>query len=125
MREGLRALLLGRGVSKGSSVAIATGSRSIARLPEIVRGLVTELRDVGALPFIVPAMGSHGGASAEGQIAVLAGLGITEATVGAPIVASMDVVTLGETARGLPVHLDRHAAAADFIFAVNRVAPHS
>ncbi len=125
MREGLRALLLGDGISRGASVAIATGSRSIARLPEIVRGLVSDLRDVGARPFIVPAMGSHGGATADGQVAVLAGLGITEATVGAPIVSSMDVVTLGETASGLPVHFDRHAAAADFIFAVNRVAPHS
>ncbi len=87
--------------------------------------LVTELRAAGASPFVVPAMGSHGGGSAEGQLEVLAELGVTERSVGAPIFSSMEVDTIGHTASGIPVSFDRHAAAADLVFVVNRVSPHT
>ena len=111
-------------VPAGGSIAVAVGSRGIDRLPEVVRTVVAKLRQAGLRPFIVPAMGSHGGATAEGQTAVLAERGITEASVGAPIRATMDVVELGE-AHGLPVVLDRAAAEADGIVLVNRVKPHT
>jgi hypothetical protein len=83
------------------------------------------LKDLGAHPFIVPAMGSHGGGTAAGQQAILVSYGITEAFIGAPIRASMEVVSLGSTAEGFPVVLDRHAAEADHIGVVARVKPHT
>jgi hypothetical protein len=108
----------------GASVAVGVGSRGIDRLPEVVRAVVARLRAAGCSPFIVPAMGSHGGATAEGQRAVLAERGITEDSVGAPVRASLDVVGLGE-AGGLPLFVDRLAAEADGIVLVNRVKPHT
>ncbi len=109
---------------QGRRVAITAGSRGIAGIPVILAALVSRIRDYGGEPFLVPAMGSHGGATAEGQVAVLARLGITEATVGAPIVSSMDVVEIGRLADGMPVYVDRVAAAADAILVVGRVKPH-
>jgi hypothetical protein len=109
----------------GARIAIAVGSRGIANIDTIVRTLVAALRSHGADPFIVPAMGSHGGATAEGQRAVLTSLGVTEANVGAPIISSLDVDQLGELACGLPVYIDRVAHAADGIVVVNRVKPHT
>lgn len=111
-------------VPSGASIAVGVGSRGIDRLPEVVRTVVAKLRQEGCRPFIVPAMGSHGGATAEGQTAVLAERGITEASVGAPIRATMDVVELGEV-EGLPLVLDRAASEADGIVLVNRVKPHT
>ncbi len=111
-------------IRPGMSIAIAIGSRGISNQPLIVRTLVAELKELGAAPFIVPAMGSHGGATAEGQSATLARLGIDEETVGAPVRATMETVELGTTASGLPVNLDRYAAEADAIVIVNRVKPH-
>jgi hypothetical protein len=108
----------------GQRVAITAGSRGIAAIPVILAALVSRIRDYGGQPFLVPAMGSHGGATAEGQVSLLARLGITEATTGAPIVASMDVVEIGRLADGMPVYLDRAAAAADAILVVNRIKPH-
>ncbi|MGD1066069.1 MAG: lactate racemase domain-containing protein [Vulcanimicrobiaceae bacterium] len=106
-------------------VAIGVGSRGIARLGEVVAALVRALRGAGARPFVVPAMGSHGAATAEGQADVLAHLGVTERTVDAPIIATMDTVQLGTAADGTAVFLDARAAAADAIVVVNRVKPHT
>ncbi|MGH7709519.1 MAG: lactate racemase domain-containing protein [Vulcanimicrobiaceae bacterium] len=106
-------------------IAIGVGSRGIARIDEIVRALVRELRSRGARPFIVPAMGSHGASTAQGQVEVLAHLGVTEARIGAPIRATMATVSLGKTTGGVEVFMDAHAARADAIAVVNRVKPHT
>jgi hypothetical protein len=106
-------------------VAVGVGSRGIARIDEIARALVAELRARGAEPFVVPAMGSHGASNAEGQVRVLAHLGITEDSVGAPIVATMDTVRVGRTAAGVDVFLGADAYAADAIVVVNRVKLHT
>jgi hypothetical protein len=107
------------------SVAIGVGSRGIAEIGTIVAALVRELRAGGAFPFIVPAMGSHGASTAEGQVDVLAHLGVTEATSGAPIRATMETVCVGKTPDGLDVYLDAMASEADAIVVVNRIKPHT
>ena len=113
-------------VRPGMRVCVAAGSRGIDRIDEVVRAVVDRVRAAGALPFIVPAMGSHGGATAEGQVAVLAEFGITEASMGCEIRSSMETVELGSVEPGVPVHLDRHAATeADLVIPVNRVKPHT
>ncbi len=109
----------------GRRVAITAGSRGINRIHETLAAVVRRVRDYGGVPFIVPAMGSHGRATAEGQVQMLAELGVTEASVGAPIEATMDVVELGRLPNGMPVYQDRIAAAADAIVVVNRVKPHT
>jgi len=111
-------------VKRGETVAVGAGSRGIASIDVIVGATVRWLRDRGARPFVFPAMGSHGGGTPEGQLSVLEHYGITEATMGCPVRATMDVVQVGE-ALGLPVWLDRHAADADWIGLVNRVKPHT
>ena len=108
----------------GAQIAVGVGSRGIDGLVPAVRSVVATLRTAGCEPFIVPAMGSHGGATAEGQVAVLAHLGITPETVDAPVRATMDVVPIGEV-DGIPLVLDSYAAAADGIVVVNRVKPHT
>ncbi|WP_336771154.1 lactate racemase domain-containing protein [Paenibacillus sp. MMO-58] len=112
-------------VKPGMEIAIAVGSRGLDRLVEITAVTVKFLKDAGAKPFIVPSMGSHGGATAEGQREVLAHLGVTEETAGCEIRSSMEVVQLGELPNGLPVYLDKFAAAADGIVVINRVKPHT
>lgn len=112
-------------VKQGMRVAIAVGSRGMAEIPLIVATVAAELKHCGASPFIVPAMGSHGGATAEGQKQILASLGITEASAGCPIISSMDVVKLGELDNGLPVLMDKSAATADGIVVINRIKAHS
>jgi hypothetical protein len=107
------------------SVAVGVGSRGIARIAEFVRALVEELRRHGAEPFIVPAMGSHGASTADGQVAVLAHLGVTEVTAGAPIRATMETRCVGHLPNGLPVYVDANALDADAIVVVNRVKPHT
>ncbi len=109
----------------GQRIAITCGSRGIDLYLPIVRTLVAFLRDNGASPILIPAMGSHGGATAEGQRHVLAELGITEETTGAPICSSMDVREIGRTAKGLPVYIDRLACEADGIILLNRIKPHT
>lgn len=109
----------------GGDVAIGVGSRGIADLPSIVRATVGWFQEHGVRPFIVPAMGSHGGAAAEGQASVLAHLGITEASAGCPIRASMETVIVGTLDNGLPVHMDALAAAAAGVFVINRIKPHT
>src|SRR3989441_3626537 len=111
-------------IKPGDTVAVGAGSRGIANIGAIVGAAVRWLRDLGARPFVFPAMGSHGGGTAEGQLAVLEHYGITEAAMGCPIRATMDVVQVGE-ALGLPVWLDRWASEADWIGLVNRVKPHT
>ncbi len=112
-------------VGKGSSVAVTAGSRGVADIAVIVKATVDYLKRIGVKPFIVPAMGSHGGATAEGQREVLAHYGITEESMGVPIKATMDVVEIGQTADKLPVFLDRYAAQADYILPLNRIKAHT
>ena len=112
-------------IAPGQSVALAVGSRNIDRLVEPVAELARKLKDSGCSPFIVPAMGSHGGATAEGQVRVLAGLGVTGGSVGAPVVSSMETVSLGVTTGGAEVFADRAAMESDAIVVVNRIAPHT
>jgi hypothetical protein len=112
-------------VRPGQRIAIGVGSRGIARLAEITAALVVELRALGAEPFVVPAMGSHGGATAEGQREVLARLGVTEAGVGCPVVSDMATEEIGRTSDGIPARVDRQALAADGIVFVARVKPHT
>ncbi|WP_082236062.1 lactate racemase domain-containing protein [Halobacillus massiliensis] len=112
-------------ISQGDRVAIAVGSRGVADIPVLTRETVAAIREAGGEPFIVPAMGSHGGATAEGQIDVLAQLGVTEETVGAPVNATMEVVKLGELPNGLPVYMDKYAFEADKVVVINRVKPHT
>jgi hypothetical protein len=109
---------------EGSSLAIGVGSRGITHLADVVRAVVTKTRQAGYTPFITPAMGSHGGATAEGQIKVLANSGITEAGVGAPIRATMEVVSMGEV-NGIPLFLDKLAHGAAGIILINRIKPHT
>lgn len=112
-------------IKPGMSIAITVGSRGIAMLVELVRALVEEVKNRGALPFIVPAMGSHGGATAEGQKELIAGLGVTEESAGCPIRSSMDIVETGRLDNGMPVSLDRNASEADGIIVFNRIKPHN
>ena len=111
-------------VKAGQSVALTVGSRGVVNIDAIVRATVEHVKALGARPFIIPAMGSHGGGTAEGQRSVLEHYGVTEATMGCPVHATMDVVQVGE-ALGLPIWLDRYAAEADWIGVVNRIKPHT
>jgi len=121
----LAKLSLGSRVRPGQSVAITVGSRGIANLAEIVCAAVRFLQGLGLAPFIVPAMGSHGGGTAEGQRALVESYGVTEAVVGCPIRSSMDTVVVCRMAEGYPVHFDRLAYEADHVLVLNRVKPHT
>ncbi len=112
-------------VRQGESVAITAGSRGIANLPAILRAAVGFFVAAGARPFVVPAMGSHGGGTAEGQTALLARYGITEEAIGCPIRSSMETVVLCQAPEGFAVHFDRLAAEADHVLVVNRVKSHT
>jgi hypothetical protein len=111
-------------IKAGQSVALAVGSRGIVNIDVVARAAADHVKRLGAKPFIFPAMGSHGGGTADGQLSVLEHYGVTEATMGCPIRATMDVVQVGE-ALGLPIWLDRYAAEADWIGVINRVKPHT
>jgi len=125
LREQLDREEISSTVRPGMSVALTAGSRGIAQIDEILRSLVAILKKMGAQPFIVPAMGSHGGATAEGQVEILKSLGITEESCGVPIRSSMEVVELGETERGVPVYMDKIASEADGVVLVNRIKAHT
>jgi hypothetical protein len=112
-------------IQPGMRIAIAAGSRGVAEIPALVRTTVEELKKRGAKPFVIPAMGSHGGATGEGQAEVLAHLGITESSVGCPIVSSMEVVEVSRLDNGLPVYVDKTAYHSDGIVLINRVKPHT
>ena len=121
----LAALGLSSRIGRGQSVAITAGSRGIANIDVILRAVASHLKRLGAEPFIVPAMGSHGGATAEGQQKILESYGITQASCGCPIRASMETVVVCQAAEGFPVHFDRHAYAADHVLVCGRIKPHT
>lgn len=121
--EGLRALPLA--VGRGERIAVAVGSRGISCLGAVVQTVVETLLAQGARPFLVPAMGSHGGGTAEGQRAVLEGYGLGADVLKAPIISDMGTVQIGETDAGMPVFFDRQAAQADGIIAINRIKEHT
>ena len=112
-------------IRPGMEIAITAGSRGIANIARIIRATVMEVKKRGAMPFIVPAMGSHGGAKAEGQIEVLKSLGVTESYCDAPIRATMDVVKLAETTAGVPVYMDKIAFHSDGVILINRIKAHT
>ncbi|HEY7907950.1 MAG TPA: lactate racemase domain-containing protein, partial [Thermomicrobiales bacterium] len=121
IRAGIAALGDIPQIKPGAKIAITGGSRGIADIAPILRTVVEELKARGAEPFLIPAMGSHGGATAEGQIEMMAGYGMTEEALGCPVCATMEVVELGTTARGITVFYDRMASEADGVIVVNRV----
>jgi hypothetical protein len=127
VRAELQRIGLGARLRPGATVAITAGSRGIAHIPLVIRTVAAVVREVcpGAEPFVVPAMGSHGGATVEGQRHVLAEYGITEASVGAPIRATMDTVELGTLPSGAVVHFDAIAARAGATIVINRVKAHT
>ena len=125
VRDALNASGVAERLLPNGEVAIGVGSRGIAGLPQIVRATVDWFRERGARPFLVPCMGSHGGATAEGQLRVLEHLGVTAASAGCPIRAGMDTIVIGTLDNGLPVHMDTHATSADGVFVINRVKPHT
>ena len=116
---------LASSVTPGMTVAVGGGSRGLTDRVALLRGTISGLRALGAEPFVVPAMGSHGGAKAEGQRKMLESLGMTEEAIGAEIRATMETVEVARTDDGMPLYLDRHAAGADRIFPVNRIKPHT
>ena len=116
---------LGAVALPSGSVAIGVGSRGVGKVGEVVAALVHFLKEAGAEPFVVPAMGSHGASTAEGQAEVLAHLGVSEDAVGCPVRATMEPVKLGETDAGVEVFMDKNAYEADAVVVVNRVKPHT
>ena len=121
----LESLRLGEKVKPGQTVAITAGSRGIANIATVIRAAAEHFRGLGAQPFIVPAMGSHGGGTAEGQRGILESYGITEEFTGTPIRSSMETVIVAQTEAGLPVHFDRNAYEADHVLVCGRVKPHT
>ena len=124
IRESVREALKEVDLPTGS-VAIGVGSRGVAKIGEVVAALVEALKEAGAEPFIVPAMGSHGASTAEGQAEVLRHLGVSEERMGCPVRATMEAVRIGETPAGAPVYMDRNAYEADSVVVVNRIKPHT
>lgn len=113
-------------ITPGVRVALTAGSRGINRIAEVLKAVVAEVRRLGGEPFIVPAMGSHGGATAEGQLDLIAHYGVTEDAMGCPIRSSMETVLLGEVENGVPVYFDRTAyEGADTVIPIGRVKPHT
>ncbi len=125
VRTEVQNLALDSKVTAGESVAISVGSRGIANIALIIKSLVEELKALGLEPFLVPAMGSHGGGVAEAQQAIIEGYGVTEEYTGAPIKASMETVQVGETEDGVPVFFDQYAYDADHVAVVGRIKPHT
>ena len=123
--KALQDLTLASATKPGDSVAVAVGSRGISHIPLIVSECIKLLKDQGLRPFIVPAMGSHGGNTPEGELSVLDRLGINESFVGVPILTAGDVVEIGTLEIGTPILMDRGAAEADHIVVINRVKPHT
>jgi hypothetical protein len=115
----------GLSLKKGAKIGVAVGSRGINNLAQIVKATVKTLKDMEAEPFIIPAMGSHGGATAEGQREVLEGYGITEDYVGAPIVSSMEVVRIQAPEMDVPVYMDKQAWNSDGVVLINRIKAHT
>lgn len=112
-------------IKPGMRVCITAGSRGVANVDKITRAIVDHCKSLGALPFIIPAMGSHGGATAEGQREMLATYNITEETMGCPILSSMETVVVGVTDKGQKVHVDKYAVESDAIIVSCRIKPHT
>jgi hypothetical protein len=110
-------------IKKGDRIAVTVGSRYISNLAAVTRAVIEHLKSMGSRPFLVPAMGSHGGATSEGQKEILEEFGFTEETMDVPILSSMEVVLLGEV-EGIPIHFDKNAYESDGIVVINRVKPH-
>jgi hypothetical protein len=125
VRESLNSLRLAPQELARRRIAVTAGSRGIASLKEIVRATCRWLHERAAQPFVFPAMGSHGGATAEGQARILAGYGISQDYVGAPVISSMETVEIATTPRGLQVFVDRNAWDAEAIVVINRIKPHT
>lgn len=121
----LAALNLGKKVQDGQTVAITAGSRGIANIALIIKSICDHVKSIGGVPVIVPAMGSHGGGTAEGQRAIIEGYGITEEFTGAEIRSSMETVVVDETSHGIPVHFDKVAFECDHVIVCGRVKPHT
>ena len=124
VRATMRTLRLGESVKAGQTVAITSGSRGVANIARITKAVVDELKALGLKPFICPTMGSHGEATAEGQLKILAHYGITEATMGCALKSSMEVVEIGKV-KGTTVFCDKNAWGADHIVVVGRIKAHT
>lgn len=125
LAEQFAALGVLSGVKPGARIAVTAGSRGITNIAAIVGSVVKLLKQAGAAPYIIPAMGSHGGATPEGQLSLLADYNITEATMGVPIRASMETKIIGTTSDGVAVHCSVEALSADGIVVINRIKPHT
>jgi hypothetical protein len=121
----LKSLQLQERIRVGQTVAITAGSRGIANIGVITRAVVDHIKGLGATPYIVPAMGSHGGGTAAGQTQLLEHYGITPEKMGCELRASMETIIVDTTPQGIPVHFDKHASKADHVFVVGRVKPHT
>ncbi len=124
-RKALRDRAIGSNLPADARVAITAGSRGVSNLSTVIQAAVSHFHELGLKPFVIPAMGSHGGGTPQGQLDVLARYGVTESKVGCPVLSSLDVVELGKTAEGIPTYMDRHAFASDGVFLVNRVKWHT
>lgn len=116
---------IAQSIQPGMEICLTCGSRGIDNIVAITKAVADFCKERGAKPFAVPAMGSHGGATARGQLDVLASFGITEQSIGCPIRSSMETTLIGTTDEGHPVYIDKHAAAADGIILINRIKPHT
>ena len=112
-------------ITPNMKIGVTAGSRGISKIVVIIRAICDYIKEAGGIPSIVPAMGSHGGATVEGQLHVLESLGITEESMDCPIKSSMEVVQLGTTESGVPVYFDQYAYSLDGVIVVNRVKPHT
>ena len=125
IRRLIRGSRLRERVKPGGTIAVGIGSRGVHAIDLVARTIVDTLREMGYKPFIVAAMGSHGGATAEGQRELLAGYGVTAEAMGVPVKTDMDTVVLGTNPVGLPIYFDKNAYQADGIVLANRVKPHT
>ena len=125
VEQQLGSLKLRERIKPGETVAITAGSRGIRNIASVITAIVDHVKSLDAIPFIVPAMGSHGGGTVEGQLEVLASYGIAEANCGCEIRAGMETEVVCTAKEGFPVHFDRHAAAADHVVVCNRIKPHT
>ena len=125
VEEQLSRLRLSNTIKPGQWVAIAVGSRGIANIALIIKSIVDHVKTLGAQPFLVPAMGSHGGGTAKGQRAIIESYGVTEDFCGCPIRASMDTVIICDADESFPVHFDKHAFGADHVVVCNRIKTHT
>jgi len=121
----LKRLSIEKLIKPGQGVALTAGSRGVANIALILKTIGEYLKSLGAKPFIFPAMGSHGGATAEGQAELLAHYNVSEAFTGIPLLSSMEVVEIGKTEEGIPVFIDKYASQADWIIVINRIKPHT